>query len=86
MPSRAREWWQRKLPDILAHEGGHRDLAVATGNELQRALSSLPPEASCPLLVKRAREVAGRLTQKGEQRQRDYDASTEAELRARGDW
>jgi predicted secreted Zn-dependent protease len=86
LPSRAREWWRRKLPYILAHEGGHRDLAVATANQLQRALSSLPPETSCPLLVKRARDEAGRQIQKGEQRQRDYDARTEAELRAGGDW
>ena len=84
--ARAREWWRRKLPNILAHEGGHRDLAVATANQVQRALSTLPPETSCPLLVKRARDEAGRRIEAGEQRQRDYDARTEAELRADKDW
>ena len=77
LPPSAETWWRRVLPEIIAHEGGHRDLAVETGNRLMAALSALPAEATCPLLVKRARSEATRLIEEGEQRQRDYDAKTE---------
>jgi predicted secreted Zn-dependent protease len=74
-------WRNTQLPKILAHEGGHRDLAVETANIVHAALSALPPEPTCAGMVGRARGLALRLLGEGENRQRDYDARAVEELR-----
>jgi len=75
-------WWPRQFASILAHEGGHRDLAVETANAIQELLVALPPEPSCEEMRALAKEEALRLIEAGNRLQREYDVLREAEIRA----
>lgn len=81
VPDGARAWWRRTLPDVLAHEGGHRDRAVATGNRLREALAALPPGPTCAELTLRGKAVARRVIEEGERGQRQYDRETDGIVR-----
>jgi predicted secreted Zn-dependent protease len=85
-PSRPAEadmkaFWRREWAEILEHEGRHRDLAVETANQVQTALSALEPAPKCAELIERAKALAFRLIDEGEQRQRDFDARADGRRR-----
>jgi predicted secreted Zn-dependent protease len=70
------ENWQRFSSAVLVHEGGHRDLAVAGANELARALTVLPPAASCAEFEQSARSTGDALVHQYNYLQQQYDQST----------
>ncbi len=69
--------WKGYLKNLVAHETGHRDLAVTAAVELSRAVSTLPPARSCSELDREIQALGHERMQQLNTDERNYDAMTE---------
>ncbi len=68
--------WDRYIQNILVHEQGHRDRAIAAAVELTRSIADLPPARTCSGLDREVDRIArGRLAKLLEE-QTEYDKAT----------
>jgi predicted secreted Zn-dependent protease len=56
-PQRLAERWDRMYPALLAHEEGHRDIAVQVARELYDGLRALPAAGDCRDLHRQAQKL-----------------------------
>jgi predicted secreted Zn-dependent protease len=68
--------WNKFISNLMIHERGHRDLAVAAAEELSRAVGELPPARTCADLDKEVQDL-GHLKMKSlNEKQKAYDLYT----------
>lgn len=76
-PPDVRARFDAYLVRLLAHEAGHREIAIAGAAEIEAALSALPPDPSCSQL-RSASDARGRaIVQEIIRRQDAYDDRTQ---------
>jgi len=75
-PADLRARWQRYYAALLEHEMGHRRHGVDAGNEIDRAIAALPPQSNCDALGARANAAGNDVIRKYNQRDLDYDSTT----------
>ena len=67
--------WRLYLRRLRAHEGGHRELAVAASSELLERLGRLSAR-DCDTLLEDARRLAGRVVARYDDRHAAFDRAT----------
>ncbi len=75
-PTALTEKWDRYMQSLIVHENGHRDLAVTAAAELGRAVSELPPAATCADIDRNIRNLCREYMQKLNDDQKAYDSAT----------
>jgi predicted secreted Zn-dependent protease len=75
-PAVVREVWGRWYPDLVRHENGHRDNALAVARSLEGAIRALPASIDCRMLEQRANALGNRFIAELAAEDRDYDART----------
>jgi predicted secreted Zn-dependent protease len=68
--------WDAYLHSLIRHEQGHRDIAVATADGLIRAVTALPPAATCADLDRAVAALARSFMKRLNLDQQAYDAET----------
>jgi predicted secreted Zn-dependent protease len=68
--------WDGYMKNLILHENGHRDMAVASAEELSWAVAAMPPAPSCAELDRRVRALYSERMQKLSSDERKYDADT----------
>lgn len=68
--------WNSYMKNLVTHENGHRDLAVAAAAELSRALAALPPARNCADLDREVRALSHERMEKLNADQKIYDETT----------
>jgi predicted secreted Zn-dependent protease len=70
------EKWDRYMENLLMHEKGHRDRAVASAKELTRLVAELPPARTCAELDRLVNTLCRTRLDKLIEVQKIYDADT----------
>ena len=68
--------WKRYLMNLVAHEKGHRDMAIDAAIDLSFDISDLPPFPRCSDLDRAIRSFVRQRTEKLNEDSRIYDAAT----------
>ncbi|SNB46778.1 DUF922 domain-containing Zn-dependent protease [Geobacter sp. DSM 9736] len=68
--------WNTYMEHLRTHEFGHKDLAVATAQEISEGLSSLGSFRNCSDLEKAVKSMAQAKLVRLKETQREYDATT----------
>ncbi len=68
--------WNTYLKNLIAHENGHRDMAVAAATALSRAVAELPPAESCADLDREVQAMSREQMEKLNADEKGYDIST----------
>ncbi|WP_437554758.1 DUF922 domain-containing protein [Sorangium sp. So ce367] len=68
--------WEAELRALVAHEEGHRDLAIAAGAAVAVALETTPPAASAEALDEAMMTRADAALAAARERERAYDQAT----------
>ena len=68
--------WDSLVSALRTHEEGHRDIGVAAGQRIVKALEALPPSPSREALEQSADQVASGMIEDGQSQDASYDAST----------
>ena len=66
------------LNDVRTHEYTHRKIAIAGADDLQKALSRIPPKPNCNGLTKVTNDTAKRVIDKSKAEQNAFDAAEAA--------
>ncbi len=72
----AKQRWDSYYAALIAHENGHRDLAIEAAAEIEAALLELEAVDNCKRLEKDANRLAHRIVDDYSLRQKRYDAKT----------
>jgi predicted secreted Zn-dependent protease len=75
-PAAVREVWERWYPELVRHENGHRDNALAAARRIETGIRRLPAQPDCRVLEQRANALGNGLIGELEARDRDYDSRT----------
>jgi predicted secreted Zn-dependent protease len=70
------EKWDRYMENLMMHEKGHRDRAVAAAEELTRMIAELPPARTCAELDRVVNTLCRTRLDKLIEDQKTYDADT----------
>jgi predicted secreted Zn-dependent protease len=70
------EKWDRYMKNLIAHENGHRDMAVEAAAKLSRAVAALTPPSTCVELDRGVRALYRARMEKLNEDQKAYDAAT----------
>jgi predicted secreted Zn-dependent protease len=68
--------WDTFMRNLLTHEKGHRDLAIAAAAELVRAVAELPPAPTCAELDKNVQDMSHMSMKRLNEEQNQYDVTT----------
>jgi len=69
--------WDTFVKNLLIHEKGHRDLAIAAAAELVRSVAELPPALTCTDLDKKVQAMSRMSMKKLAEEEKKYDITTE---------
>jgi predicted secreted Zn-dependent protease len=69
--------WDRYMQNLLTHENGHRDLAVAAASDISRDVAELAPIGTCGELDRRIHDLSRIRMNKLVEEQKEYDIKTE---------
>jgi len=69
--------WERYMGALIKHEEGHRDIAVDAANEIEAELSAMDAYPSGPELERAANKLANQVLKKFQEREKEYDKSTD---------
>lgn len=69
--------WDDYLKSLIAHENGHRDMALAAAEEFSAAVAALPPADSCVRLNQMIQDLSRRRMAELNADSRAYDLSTD---------
>lgn len=75
-PAAVREVWERWYPNLVRHENGHRDNALAVARRIEDGIRALPAQSDCRTLEERANALGKRLLAELRRNDRDYDRRT----------
>jgi predicted secreted Zn-dependent protease len=75
-PQPLRDKWDIYIEKFILHENGHRDLAKQVAEEINRAVSQMPPARSCEELDRKVQTVCQERMKKLDQEQQSYDEVT----------
>lgn len=75
-PQSLADKWDRYIKKLLAHEQGHRDIAVEAANELTRSVGDLPPSRTCAELDRSVQAMSHERMNKLIDDQKRYDTVT----------
>jgi predicted secreted Zn-dependent protease len=70
------EKWNSYMQGLIAHETGHRDMAVEAARDLARMVAKLPPAADCTELERKVHTLCRLQMEKLNREAEAYDAST----------
>jgi predicted secreted Zn-dependent protease len=68
--------WDTFVRNLLTHEKGHRDLAIAAASELARSVAELPPAETCADLDKKVQALSRSSMKKLNEEEKQYDINT----------
>ncbi|HUI45294.1 MAG TPA: DUF922 domain-containing protein [Nitrospirota bacterium] len=68
--------WDTFVRNLLTHEKGHRDLAIAAAAELARSVAELPPAPTCTDVDKKVQAMSRISMQKLNEEEKKYDVTT----------
>ena len=69
--------WTAYTAALHNHEDGHKDIAIAAGQEVKRTLDALPAFPACDALQQAANTAGNRILDQHLQREAEYDRSTD---------
>jgi len=69
--------WDTFVRNLLTHEKGHRDLAIAAAAELARSVAELPPAPTCADLDKKVQAMSHMSIKKLNEEEQQYDVTTD---------
>jgi predicted secreted Zn-dependent protease len=69
--------WDTFVKNLLTHEKGHRDLAIAAASELAHSVAELPPAETCADLDKEVQTLSRMSMKKLNEEQKKYDVTTD---------
>ena len=69
--------WDRYMKNLITHENGHRDLAVAAAADISRDVAELAPISTCGELDRRIDNLSRIRMNKLVEEQKEYDIKTE---------
>jgi predicted secreted Zn-dependent protease len=69
----AKQRWDSYYPALIAHENGHRDIAIEAAAEIETALLDMEAHDNCKRLEKDANQLAHRIIDDYSARQKQYD-------------
>ncbi len=69
--------WDRYMKNLVTHENGHRDLAVAAAADISRDVAELAPIWTCAELDRRIDDLSRIRMNKLVEEQKEYDIKTE---------
>ncbi len=72
----AKQRWDSYYSALIAHENGHRDLAIEAAAEIERALLDMEGRDNCKRLEKDANSLAHHIVDDYSARQKHYDKQT----------
>jgi predicted secreted Zn-dependent protease len=75
-PQAMTDKWDAYMKNLVAHENGHRDMAVAAAADLYREVSSLRPAPSCAEIDRKVKMLCRERIEQMNQDQKEYDATT----------
>jgi predicted secreted Zn-dependent protease len=75
-PAAVHEVWERWYPNLVRHENGHRDNALAVARRIEDGIRALPAQSDCRTLEERANALGTRLLTELRSNDRDYDRRT----------
>lgn len=75
-PAEVRAVWERWYPQLVRHEIGHRDNALAAARRIEAGIRALPGQPDCRALEQRANALGNRLVDELAAIDRDYDKRT----------
>jgi len=76
-PSQLVDKWNNFTKNLMTHEKGHRDLAVAAAQELTRAVAELPPARTCADLDKEIQALSREKMKSLNENEQEYDVTTD---------
>ncbi len=69
--------WDTYMKNLMTHENGHRDLAVAAATDLTRDVVELAPAQTCDELDRRIDDLSRIRMEKLDEAQKEYDVKTD---------
>ncbi len=75
-PEELRQKWDKYITALERHERRHRDIAVETAFQVERAIAGMKLRGGCDGLKREANALGHRLVDNCKKRQSDYDART----------
>lgn len=85
-PADLRARWQRYLAALTAHENGHRDHGLAAAREVDATLAVLPPQPTCDALGAAANARGQDILRRYNERDLEYDRSSDHGRRQGATW
>ncbi len=77
VPRALADKWDTYMKNLMTHENGHRDLAVAAATDLSRDVAELAPVQTCDELDRRIDALSRIRMRKLDEAQKEYDEKTE---------
>ncbi len=68
--------WDSYIKNLIAHENGHRDIALKAADELGRTIAELPPASTCADLDREVQALSRERIKRLDEDQKIYDADT----------
>jgi predicted secreted Zn-dependent protease len=75
-PQQLVDKWDSYMKNLLAHENGHRDMAVEAAADLSRAVAELPPALSCDELDRQVQKMCRARMKELKEDEVEYDTAT----------
>ncbi len=76
VPPSLEDKWESYMKHLVAHETGHRDMAVDAAAELSREVAALPPSPSCADLDRQIQTLCRVRMKKLNDDEKQYDSDT----------
>ncbi len=75
--SRDKREWDRFYQILVAHENGHKALAVEAGEKVEQEILSMGPKENCTLLKRAANRLGQKIIEEYNARSERYDRETD---------
>jgi predicted secreted Zn-dependent protease len=75
-PQQLIDKWDTYMKNLVAHENGHRDMAVEAASELSQAVAELPPALTCDEIDREVQKLSRARMAKLRADEKGYDTST----------
>jgi len=76
-PRKLVDKWDNFVSNLMIHERGHRDLAVAAAAELSHAVGELPPARTCADIDKEVQDLSRMKMKILNEDEKEYDVTTD---------